>query len=116
MRKYLFYSGVILILYVTGCTSGKKALERGNYYQSCMQAIERLRKNPDHKKSRMVLEKSYPLALKYYTDKINNLRQSNQPFRNGEIVSNYNTLNQLYDQIQRCPGALAVIQIGRAHV
>lgn len=109
MYRNSVYMLVAFILLLTGCTSGKKAFEKGNYYQSTIQAIERLRKNPDHKKSRMVLEKSYPLALKYYTDKINNLRQTKKPFKNGEIVENYRTLNQLYEQIQRCPGALAVI-------
>jgi tetratricopeptide (TPR) repeat protein len=105
-----FYFVILLILVVfSGCTSGKKAFEKGDYYQSTLQAVERLRKNPDHKKSRAVLEKSYPLAIQYYTDRINNLRQTNNPFKNGEIVDNYQAMNRLYEEIQRCPGALKVI-------
>ena len=109
MIKIVSFITFVSILIITGCTSGKKALEKGNYYQSTLQAIERLRRNPDHKKSRMVLEKSYPLAVKYYLDQNNNIRATNDPFKNGKIVANYKTLNQLYEQIQRCPGALNVI-------
>ncbi len=109
MLKYFCYPALVFVFILSSCTSGKKALERGDYYQSSLQAIERLRKNPDHKKSRMVLEKSYPLAVKFYTDKINNLRHSSDPFKNGQIVANYQILNQLYDEIQRCPAALEII-------
>ncbi len=109
MIKNLPFILITVVFILSGCTSGKKAFQKGNYYQSTIQAIERLRKNPDHKKSRMVLEKSYPLAVRYYQDDITNLRQSNDPFKNGKIVSDYKLLNQLYDQIERCPGALDVI-------
>lgn len=109
MIKTAIFSLFVLTLVLAGCTSGKKAFQRGDYYQSTLQAIERLRKNPNHKKSRMVLEKSYPLAVQYYTDQISNLRQTNDQFRNGEIVDNYRVLNQLYEEIQRCPGALKAI-------
>ena len=83
MKNDLCFLFLFVLTLFTGCTSGKKALEQGDYYQSTIQSIERLRKNPDHKKSRYVLEKSYPLAVSYYTDKINNLHQTNNQFKNG---------------------------------
>ena len=45
---------------ILSCTSGKKAMERGDYYQSVISAVDRLRKNPDHKKSTETLQISYP--------------------------------------------------------
>lgn len=91
------------------CSSGKKALEQGDYYSSTIQSVERLRKKPDHKKSREVLKQSYPLAKKYYLDKIEILKSSTNQFKNVEIYNSYIKLNQLYDEIMRCPGALRVI-------
>jgi hypothetical protein len=105
--SYLLFFAVVLILF--NCTSGKKAYETGNYDQSTIQAIERLRKNPDHKKSREVLSGSYPLAVRYRMDRINNIRNSMDPFKNGQMIGEYERLNYLYEQILRSPGAMAVI-------
>jgi hypothetical protein len=105
--NYLFLLVIIVVL--SNCSSGKKTLEKGNYYQSSIQAVERLRRNPDHKKSREVLANSYPLAVQYYTDRIYNINHSNDQFKNGRIIEQYEMLNALYEQIMRSPGALSVI-------
>ncbi len=109
--KQLFthFFSVVLGIFILACSSGKKAFESGNYDQSTVQAIERLRKNPDHKKSREVLSQSYPLAVRYHIDRIYNYRNSNDPFKNGRMIDEYERLNYLYEQIMRSPGAMAVI-------
>lgn len=107
LNYFFVYFSVLVI--ASSCTSGKKAFESGNYDQSTIQAIERLRKNPTHKKSREVLSQSYPLAVRYHNERINNLRQSNEEFKNGLIIDEYERLNYLYEQIMRSPGALNVI-------
>ncbi len=56
---------VFIVLILSACSSGKKAYERGNYYEAVMQAIGRLRQNPDHKKSMETLRSSYPLAVEW---------------------------------------------------
>ncbi len=105
----ILFLSIYIILLLNGCSSGKKALKSGNYFQATMQAIERLRKNPDHKKSRSVLSRAYPLAVRYHQDRIYNLRNSNDPFKNGKIIDEYKKLNYLYEEIMRSPGAMAVI-------
>ena len=108
--KYLkFIPQIILVIWMLGCSSGKQAFEKGNYYQSSIKAIERLRKNPGHKKSKAVLEQSYPQAVQYYTDQVYQLRRSNDRFKNEQIVNQYNLLNNLYNQIQRCPACKDII-------
>jgi hypothetical protein len=104
---YLFFIGIIV--YFSNCSSGKKTLEKGNYYQSSVQAVERLRRNPNHSKSKEVLVNSYPLAVKYYTDRIYNFKHSNDPYKSGKMIDQYEMLNALYEQIMRSPGALSVI-------
>lgn len=110
MRRTISYLGIFSIAFIIfSCTSGKKAFESGNYDQSTIQAIERLRKNPDHKKSRDVLSDSYPLSVRYHLDRIQNLRNSNDPFKSGKMIDEYERLNYLYEQIMRSPGAMSVI-------
>jgi hypothetical protein len=105
--NYLFF--IVIIVVLSNCSSGKKTLEQGNYYQSSVQAVERLRRNPNHNKSREVLASSYPLAVQYYTDRIYNFNHSNDPFKSGRMIQQYEMLNALYEQIVRSPGALSVI-------
>jgi len=102
--------GYLLLAAVTfSCTSGKKAFEEGDYYTAVLQAVDRLRKNPDHKKSRETLKKAYPLAIKYYESQIRNLQLSEDRFVSGRMYDTYMKLNNLNDEINRSPGALRVI-------
>jgi hypothetical protein len=110
MKITSLFSMLFALWLLSGCSSGKQSYEKGNYYQSVTQAVDRLRKNPDHKKSRMVLAESYPLAVRYYTDQIDRLRNSGDPFKNSRMTDIYATLNSLYEDIQRSPGAMAAVQ------
>ena len=109
MKQLNYFLFIVTIVVLSNCSSGKKTLEQGNYYQSSLQAVERLRRNPDHRKSQEVLANSYPLAVQYYTDRIYNIKHSNDPFMYGRIIEQYEMLNALYEQIMRSPGALSVI-------
>lgn len=106
--KSIFFFTVI-ILVVSGCSSGKKAYKRGNYYDSVLKATERLRKNPDHKKSRSVLGKSYPLAVKLNLDDVENQMASNSRFKWRNALDSYSKINHMYEEIRTSPGALSVI-------
>lgn len=99
----------LLLMIMASCSSGKKSLERGNYYASVLQSVERLRRNPDHRKSRETLAQAYPLAVNYYEGVVRNVQLSNDQFKNGRMYDAYQTLNHMYDEIQRSPGALSVI-------
>ncbi len=109
MKQISYFLMACSALIYFGCSSGKKSYEQGDYIQSVMQSVDRLRKNPDHKKSREVLAQAYPLAVKYYNSQIDRYKMSNDRFKNGEIVDTYRVLNQMSQDIQRCPGALSVI-------
>ncbi len=91
------------------CSSGKKALGRGNYYESVMLSINRLRRNPDHKKSRETLSYSYPLSLQFYEENVRNLQARNDPNKWTGIMESYSRINSMYEEIRRAPGALKVI-------
>lgn len=100
---------MILISFIAlSCSTGKKAYERGDYYAATLLAVNRLRSNPDSEKATDALQKSYPLALEYYQERIEVALSSNRPFRYSEVVDYYEVLNTMADEISRCPAALAL--------
>lgn len=107
----IFYCLVIFLFSVTvfSCSSGKKAYEKGNYAEAVMKAVNRLRKNPGHKKSKETLRGSYPSAISYLESQASNALASNSPFRYTEALRSYQDINYLGDEIRRSPGALSVI-------
>lgn len=107
----IFYCLVIFLFSVTvfSCSSGKKAYENGNYAEAVMKAVNRLRKNPGHKKSKETLRGSYPSAISYLESQANNALASNSPFKYTEALRSYQDINYLGDEIRRSPGALSVI-------
>ena len=103
MRPYL--SSLILCLLIMSCSSGKKALERGDYYNATLQAVNRLRSNPNSGKAIQAVRDSYPMSLDYFQGKIDYSLSSNAPFKYSEVVGFYEKMNRLSDEVSRCPAA-----------
>lgn len=93
-----------------GCASGKKALKQGDYDKAFYQAVNRLQSNDDHKKARETLVTSYRLALRLHQDRVNLMIQSLDPFKWENVVYEYNAINGLYNQLQRCPACLPLVK------
>ncbi|HZY82074.1 MAG TPA: hypothetical protein VFE50_21265 [Cyclobacteriaceae bacterium] len=104
----LFAIAVIATV-AAGCRSGKSAYKHGDYYSAVLQAVDRLRSNPDHKKSKEILSLSYQAAVDYLETDAQNQIASNANFKYRAAVGNYEKINNLYDQIRKSPGALKVI-------
>jgi hypothetical protein len=100
---------LIAITILTGCSSGKSAFEHGNYYEAVLTSVSRLRRNDDHAKSIETLRQAYPMAVQFYEDKAKASIASNAEFKWSTVVESYATINVMYDEIRRCPGALKVI-------
>lgn len=107
--KSIFYVYLIIVLVVSGCSSGKSTFERGNYYEAVLTAVNRLRRNDDHKKSVETLRQAYPMAVSFYEDRAKTSLASSERFKWSEVVRSYTAINTMYDEIKRCPGCLAVI-------
>lgn len=106
--KTATFTSLIFCLALFSCTTGKKALEHGDYYNATMQAVNRLRNNPDSKKAIAALKESYPMSLQYFQGKIDNTSAGNSPFKYTEIAGYYEKMNQMSDEISRCPAALKI--------
>ena len=109
MRSYLLQGILILTVLLAGCSSGKKAYERGDYYNSVIKSVNRLRSNPDHQRSVKILKQAYPLAIAWYKNNVNRTLSSNESLKWSKVVGYYEQMNAMNREIWRCPGALNVI-------
>jgi hypothetical protein len=109
MNKMIRYTIVALLFISAACSTGKKALQNGDYYSAVIKSVERLRSNPDKEKAQLTLKESYPLAIDWYQQEISSLLSSNDPFKYSKTVGHYQSLNRMSDEIRRCPAALRVI-------
>lgn len=103
--QYLVYLSILLV----GCTTGKKALEKGNYDVSVFKAIDRLKSAPNNEEAKYVVQVAYGLALKEHLRKIDEAKISSAALKWEEILSRYQKINQLSDEVNSSPAALAVI-------
>ena len=100
---------LLVLLALNSCSSGKKAFEQGDYYEAVLKSVNRLRQKPNHKKSKAVLRKSYPLAVQTLEKKAKHIQTANEPFKWKQVLQIYAQINHLYEEINHAPGALAVI-------
>lgn len=106
-RIFTFFIALSFLL--SGCTSGKKAMQQGNYDEAFYKAVNRLRSSPNHKKSRQILSATYPLAQKWHLERIRNLELTYERFKWESIAREYETLNRMYDELMRCPSCLSSV-------
>jgi len=105
-KMRLLLTPFIICLLLMSCSSGKKAFERGDYFNATLQAVNRLRSSPNSDKALQAVKDSYPMSLTYFQGKIDFTLSSNSPFKYSEIVGYYENMNRLSDEINRCPAAL----------
>jgi hypothetical protein len=105
-RSFLF---LFFLVALAACTSGKRALERGDYDAAVLKAVNRLRSSPNNEKARQTLRDGYALALQWHLENVRHLQNSNTRFRWEGIAQNYDQLNMLYEEIRRCPSGLQIV-------
>jgi len=113
-NQLLFFSLVILI--VTSCSSGNKAYKRGDYFKATIESIDRLRSSPNSEKSQEVLLKAYPQALKMAEREIANVQAANKQDKFDVLVFQYERVNQLANEIYRCPKANELIDNPKEYI
>ncbi len=110
MNKILFPLMVLITAcLLESCTSGKQAYEKGNYDEAVLKAISRLRKSSNNKKASQTLIESYPLTISWHRDNVEQAKQSNNEFKWERVVREYQQVNNLYSQLNRCPACLRLV-------
>lgn len=110
MRKKILYLSILFVSFLYSCRkTGTKALQEGDYVNAVMQSTERLLREGDHEKSKEVLMQSYPLAKEDLETQIQRTIQSQQPFKEEQLVGYYQELNQMYRAIQNCVACRRIV-------
>jgi hypothetical protein len=107
VTQFLIFS--FFILFVTACSTGNAAYNKGDYYRACMESIDRLRSSPKNSTAQEVLKKAYPLAQKTSLREIDNALLTNGADKYDLLVFQYEQLNQLANNIFACPKANELI-------
>lgn len=108
MKKHIWFSGILLIL-VLACSTGKKALQKGDYFSAISKAVERLKTSPENKNAIQVLSDGYPMTLEWTQEEMDLILSSNNSFKWEQAISLMEQVNQLSDQIRSTPAARKII-------
>lgn len=104
--RYFIYFSILIV----GCTTGKNALQKGDYDASVSKAVNRLQNAPQNKEAMQVLASAYELSLNQHLRNIEEAKLSSDVLRWENIIYDYQQLNQLSDEINSSPAALGVIR------
>ncbi|MBC8004967.1 MAG: hypothetical protein H7X84_05800 [Verrucomicrobia bacterium] len=101
---------IVIAVVLSSCSTGKKSLERGNYYDAIMKAVSRLGSDTDNKKASQVIQEGYPLAIAYYQEEIDLILTSNDPFKWKQTLDIMQTVNGMSEGIRRVPAARKLVR------
>lgn len=101
---------VFIFLVISACSSGKKALQRGDYYDATLKAVERLRQSPTNKKARHTLGEAYYRAVEENLRTTRTLDTQLNPLNWEQIAESYGRINQMGNEIRRSPAALQIVK------
>ena len=104
--RYFIYLSLIII---GGCTTGKNALQKGDYDASVLKAVGRLQNSPKNAEAIQVLSTAYNLSLQDHLRRIEEAKASIDPFKWENVIYDYQKINQLADEINSCPACLNVV-------
>jgi len=86
---------LLIALIISGCGSSKKQLAKGNYDAAIEKAVKQLRKDPNDKEQKAILENAYKIANEQDNERIRFLKMEGKPDNWDEI---YLVYKRLYDR------------------
>lgn len=108
MSKSIF----ILVLagfFLASCSSGKKALQKGDYFSAVSKAVERLKSSPDNKNAANVLKDGYNLVLEWTQEEMDLIMSSNSSYKWERAIGLMQQVNMLSSEIRSTPAARKII-------
>jgi hypothetical protein len=107
--KIRFSAYLMLLLLLVSCSTGKKALQKGDYFSAVSKAVERLKSSPENKNAIKVLKEGYPMTLEWSQEEMDLILTSNNNFKWEQAVGLMRQVNQLSDAIRSTPAARKII-------
>ena len=90
MKKIITFT--IIAMFLVGCASSLKQLQRGNYDEAIKKAVKNLRIDAKDQEQIEVLDKAYLLANQQDRDRIKFLKEEGNPYNWDEIFERYSNL------------------------
>lgn len=106
-NRFLIY--VILFLIISACSTGKKALQKGDYFSAVTKAVERLKSSPDNKNATSVVKEGYPMTLDWSQEEMDLIFSSNNRFKWESAINLMQQVNQLSELIRSTPAARKIV-------
>ena len=107
-KNNLFW--IVIATLILSCSTGKKALQKGDYFSAVTKAVERLKSDPDNKKANQVLKEGYPMALNWSQEELDFALTTNGAFKWEAAVNLMLKVNRLSDLIRSTPAARKIIK------
>ena len=103
----VLFSFTAILLF--SCTTGKKALQKGDYYSAITKAVERLKSAPENKNAIKVLREGYPMTLEWTQEELDMVMSSNSSNKWERAISLMQQVNRLSSTIRSSPAARNII-------
>ncbi|RZK39933.1 MAG: hypothetical protein EOO90_16850 [Pedobacter sp.] len=110
--RYFIYLSILFV----GCTTGKNALQKGDYDASVLKAVDRLQSSPQNKEALQVLVSAYEMSKTQHLRRIEEAKMSVDPLRWESVIYEYEQLNRLSSEINGCPSCLTVVPVPQRFV
>lgn len=108
MKKLLFLLFVSALLF-SACSTGKKAMEKGDYFSAVSKAIQRLKSNSNSKNAIAVVKDSYPMAIQWAQEEIDILLSGNEEFKWDKTFALMEKVNNIAGEIRLSPVGHSII-------
>ncbi|MBE0660879.1 MAG: hypothetical protein IH597_00280 [Bacteroidales bacterium] len=92
MKKYSLF--IFAIMFIAGCSTSSKLLQRGRYEAAIEKSVKNLRKDPGNAEEILVLERAYRIANERNWERINFLKLNNDPRNLEEMIGIYMQLRE----------------------
>ena len=108
MKKLILLFTLSLLIF-TSCSTGKKALQKGNYFSALTKAVERLKSAPNNKNATTVLLDGYPMAIEWLEQELELVQKTAVQFRWESAIGLMEQSNRLSEKIRTTPAAWKII-------
>lgn len=99
----------LIVCFLASCSSGKKALQKGDYFSAISKAVDRLKSSPENKNAAGVLRDGYPLVLEWTQEEIDLALSSGSPYKWEQVIGIMRQMNNLSSEIRSAPAARKII-------
>jgi hypothetical protein len=105
-----FYTlSFLSLLFFASCKTASKAYEQGDYANAVEIAVKKLQKDQADRDLKALLQQSYKFAVERHEDKIRILSNSSSDRKWEEMLSEYNSLQRLYNLVRQYPSANSTV-------